>query len=639
MDKLKETVSGYEKIHLDGELSRNRTIEQANKLDEELIELLLSKDSLRNHFFIEVGDKLVFDKEKFVEFVNNKQWFGNSYTKFKNKVGLKTGDEYYREKEDVELAWPYKDCVLQGGQTEEDEEREEKFWNKTLAPNQRDKLLDPKVLTNFKRYTEDGKKDVQEITTHDNLLIKGNNLLALGSLKKKFRREIEFIYIDPPFNTGSDSFNYNDNFSKSTYLTFMKNRLSQAKEFLSDEGVIALHCSSHQHAYLKVLMDEIFDENHLSTFNIQVRHPDRILTGDKEYNDIMEYIMFYSRTSEVKFPKKKVKKVDDEYVYEIRENDPDEVIEIDGKEVEVFKPQSYKEIKGDPSETKFKRISIRGSLREKNSSGRFYVSNLEKLENEYPDRTLFKVPGIGADQYEFRYFYLPPENKKNGGYYQGKPENKEYTEKPYPNYYNFQEEYNNASDQGGTKLRNAKKPEELLKFLMELFTEEDDLIMDFFLGSGTTAAVAHKMNRQYIGIEQLEYGENDPTVRLENVINGDSTGISDAVDWDGGGDFVYAELMDLNSHFMNKIEDADTKEEIQEIWGEMKEEAFLSYRVDIEKFDENSSEFEELDLEDQKEFLREVLDKNQLYVNFSEIDDSQYGINEKVKELNKKFYE
>jgi adenine-specific DNA-methyltransferase len=199
--------------------------------------------------------------------------------------------------------------------------------------------------------------------------------------------------------------------------------------------------------------------------------------------------------------------------------------------------------------------------------------------------------------------------------------------------------YHGISKEGGVKLKNGKKPEKLLRRIIDMASDPGDIILDFFAGTGTTAAVAHKMDRQYIGVEQLDYGDSDPTVRLDNVINGDSTGISDAVGWEGGGDLVYAELMELNSQFLEKIEDADSQEEVKEIWEEMKDGAFLSYKVDIDEVDENSSEFEDLDLEDQKEFLRETLDKNQLYVNLSEIDDSQYGVNEKVKELNEEFYE
>jgi adenine-specific DNA-methyltransferase len=199
---------------------------------------------------------------------------------------------------------------------------------------------------------------------------------------------------------------------------------------------------------------------------------------------------------------------------------------------------------------------------------------------------------------------------------------------------------NDLHNEGGVKLRKGKKPEKLLHRIIQMGSEEGDLVLDFFLGSGTTAAVAHKTGRQYIGLEQLDYGENSAVERLKNVINGeDDRGISKRVNWDEGGDFVYAELMKWNANFLEEIQDAEDSEELEEIWEEMKENAFLSYRVDVEEFEENTEEFKDLSLENQKEFLKEVLDQNQLYVNYSEIEDSDYDIDEETIELNRKFYE
>jgi adenine-specific DNA-methyltransferase len=146
------------------------------------------------------------------------------------------------------------------------------------------------------------------------------------------------------------------------------------------------------------------------------------------------------------------------------------------------------------------------------------------------------------------------------------------------------------------------------------------------------------MGRQYIGVEQLEYGENSAVVRLKNVINGDQTGISKAVGWRGGGDFVYLELMKWNENFVQKIQEAKTKEELNKLWEMMKQKAFLSYKVDVKTIDAHAKDFEDLSIEDQKKFLLECLDKNNLYVNYSEIDDEEYGVSEDDKKSNKNFY-
>ncbi len=194
------------------------------------------------------------------------------------------------------------------------------------------------------------------------------------------------------------------------------------------------------------------------------------------------------------------------------------------------------------------------------------------------------------------------------------------------------------ANEGGITLKNGKKPEELLRMLIALVTKEGDLVMDFFMGTGTTCAVAHKMGRQYIGVEQLDYGENSAVVRLKNVINGDPTGISKTVGWQGGGDFVYLELMELNEKFVQDIQAAKTTEELLEIWERMKRQSFLSYRIDPKDVDSNVEEFKDLSIEDQKKFLIELLDKNDLYVNYSEIEDGQYSVSEEDVQLNRKFY-
>ncbi|MDD3735404.1 MAG: DNA methyltransferase, partial [Candidatus Pacebacteria bacterium] len=206
------------------------------------------------------------------------------------------------------------------------------------------------------------------------------------------------------------------------------------------------------------------------------------------------------------------------------------------------------------------------------------------------------------------------------------------------NFYNMADVYGNCRLEGGVELRSGKKPELWIKTLMDIGSKTGDVVLDFFMGTGTTCAVAHKMGRQYIGVEQLDYGENSAVVRLKNVINGDQTGISKEVGWQGGGDFLYLELAEWNENFVEKIQKAKTKGDLKQLWETMKEKAFLSYKVDVKAIDEHAKDFEDLSIEDQKKFLLECLDKNHLYVNYSEIDDEEYGVDEEDKKLNKEFY-
>jgi len=300
MKELKSLLQKDKRIcDANSKLLKNKITELTLKHDQPLIDLLLSDKKAKEHFFIEKKSKdqniLIFDKDKFIKFVNNKEWLPNSFTSFKNKIGLISGDRYLKKKEDVVLAWAYKDCVLEGGQDKEDQKRNEIFYNEILAPNEIDRLFEPKVLTNFKKYDSAGEHKVENINNNDNLIIKGNNLLALHSLEKKYRGKIKLIYIDPPYNTGNDSFHYNDKFNHSTWLTFMKNRLEVAKELLKDDGVIFVQCDDSEQAYLKVLMDGVFKrENFVTCF---VWNKKNVVQNDAKFSSINhEYILSYRKS-------------------------------------------------------------------------------------------------------------------------------------------------------------------------------------------------------------------------------------------------------------------------------------------------------------------------------------------------------
>lgn len=631
----------------DGNLKKWVVINKAQNYDAELLERLLDEPTLKEKFFITVKETLCFNQSLFIQFLEQKNYLNDSYTAYKNKVGLNIDGKYLKQLNEVALVWPFKDCILEGGQSREEDKREEIFFNETLAQDEINQLLEPKVLTSVKRYSKDGLQFFSTFnrnehgTITDNLIIKGNNLLALHTLKEEFGGKVNLIYIDPPYNTGSDSFKYNDSFNQSTWLTFMKNRIESAKSLLTSSGIFLVQCSFHQFAYLKVLMNDIF-EKHLCDFNIQVRHPDRALTGDKEYNDVIEYILVYSNDSNKKMPFKEEQKTIDDYTTRIviKEDSNSETLKCDNKLVEIYLPDQYKVESIPANKDGLKKISIRGSIREKNSSGRFFVKHLEKL-NSYPPETLFKVPDMGDDSVSHRYFYSAALGKKNGGYYQGMPTSSEVTKKQYSNFYNFEKEYNNVSKQGGIEFRNGKKPEELLKFLIELFTEKGDLVVDYHLGSGTTAAVCHKIKRRYIGLEQIQNQIDLSVTRLNNVIKDDDTGVSKFADvnWKGGGEFVYLELKKYNQTFIEQIESAKDNSILLKIWEEMKAKSFLNYNVDLQKQQAHIEEFKTLTLAEQKQHLLELLDKNQLYVNLSSLHDKDFACTVEEKKVTGDFYQ
>lgn len=169
-------------------------------------------------------------------------------------------------------------------------------------------------------------------------------------------------------------------------------------------------------------------------------------------------------------------------------------------------------------------------------------------------------------------------------------------------------------------------------------TDENDIVLDFFMGSATTQAVAMKMNRRFIGFEQMDYIETVSMPRLIKVMQGEQTGISKDVSWHGGGSFVYCELAKLNQKYVDDIQAASTDAEIVTIWQDMLKTGFISCKVNPKDIDLGDADFTELSLSDKKRFLMEMLDKNQLYVNYCDMEDETFAISEEDKAFTKSFY-
>ncbi len=287
--------------------------------DEKIIELLFNEAALREKFFVKITGAYVFKTNDFRFFMEENK-IDNSYTAYKNRIGLSDGKRFLKDTNDVVLDFPYKDCILEGGQsTEEGEDtyfeysektgkyenktakRKEIFFNSVLAHDEIDRLLDHKALVNWKRYTKEGEQEVKEITRdeygtiRENLIIKGNNLLALHSLKKQYAGKIKLIYIDPPYNppSNNNSFLYNNNFNHSTWLVFMKNRLEVAKALLKDDGVIQIAIDENEQPYLGVLIDNIFSKEY-EKHCITIEHNPRGVIG-KNFYYTNEFVYFVFR--------------------------------------------------------------------------------------------------------------------------------------------------------------------------------------------------------------------------------------------------------------------------------------------------------------------------------------------------------
>ncbi|HEL0522315.1 TPA: site-specific DNA-methyltransferase [Streptococcus equi subsp. zooepidemicus] len=596
--ELEQLLSQHDAFLVEGELNKNKLAELARQYNPELLNLLMSNEKISQHFFatLETG-VLVFKKDVFLQFLNNKEFLPDSFTAYKTKIGLATGDKYLSENQEVVLNFPYKDCVLEGGQTKDNAKRQEVFFNETLAPTEINRLLDDKVLTNFKRYDKDGEHEVEELADTDNLIIKGNNLIALHSLKKRFAGKIKLIYIDPPYNTGNDSFKYNDSFNHSTWLTFMKNRLEVAKKLLSDEGIIFVQIDDKEYAYLKVLMDNIFGREYCKNSIVWRKVKSGKIQSDNLPN-VKEYILSYNKVKAKFNP-----------LFLSRNNEKDSKLyrykDEDGR---VYRLSDFTQKgQGEPKYFGEKLLAP--------PSGKHWIWTQDRINQGLADGLIvFSKNGTPNVKR-----YLDDKN--------GIPLSDLWTD----------DSVQVISSTSAERIEfDGQKPEALIKRIIELSTTEGDIVLDYHLGTGTTAAVAHKMNRQYIGIEQMDYIETVSVERLKKVIAGEQGGISKDVNWTGGGSFVYAELKNDAQDFKNAIIEASTTDELLELFELAKKSSFLSYRIDPKKL--KRAEFEQLSLAEQKQILSEIIDNNNLYVNYADMDDSDYGISAEDKKLNHAFY-
>lgn len=581
LEILEKTLLQDERfIAEDGKVLKAKVYDAAMAMDEDLLHLLLSEQVLKDHFFKKVNDTLIFDKVEFTWVLNSREFLPDSYTMYKNKIGLvDSSGDLISQKQDVTLVWPYKDCVLEGGQTKDDEKRDEVFYNETLAPDQVTRLVYPKALTNAKRYSYAGDYDLTgkavggegtvtyeettEFLDDDNLIIKGNNLLALSSLLRRYEGKVKLIYIDPPFNTGGDSFLYNDKFNHSTWLTFMKNRLVLAKNLLANDGVIFIHLDWNEVHYMKVLADEIFGrENFLNEIVWCFRERE---TSKRFFNRKHNTILFYA------------KDVSSNYQFNF-----DEIRE------------EYSEV----TKKKFKYTDEQGrSYRLRTKDGNSDPS--EESENTYRQYLDEESGPLPRD-----WFIMPFLNQS-------------------------------ASERVGFP---TQKPEALIEKILLACSSEKDIILDFFLGSGTTLSTALKMKRQFIGVEQIEEQVSLVLNRLENVISGERFGISENNNWTGGGSFVYCELAERSETLMDQLQSAKDSKLILAILDEATEKGLLRPSLLPDDLKKTKEEFLEFSLNEQRKLVMELLDKNKLYVSLCDMEDENMGLSESSKAFTRSFY-
>ncbi|MDU3136859.1 MAG: site-specific DNA-methyltransferase [Anaerococcus prevotii] len=630
IDELSRVLSSDERfIGENNQIIKTKVSDAARSNDQKLLKSLLNNDLLKETFFTRVDDIYVFDKNKFVWVLESKEFLPDSFTMYKNKIGLvDSNNNLFSQKQDVSLVWPYKDCVLEGGQTKEDQKRDEIFYNETLAPDQVNRLQAPKVLGNSKRYTKDGIEENIEFKEEDNLIIKGNNLLALSSILEKYKGQIQMIYIDVPYYFNDtkeyDAFKYNSNFSFSTWLTFIKNRVELARELLTESGTLWFHVGEDGMHYVKTILDEIFGkEKFVGTMPRKTREGknDVSFNFSQDFDFILIYTMGNKDDSVIRrkiqrsyietddFPGRPWRRGDirQQKNYQERPNSYFDMVNPKTGKVYPVNKNSVWRVTKDTFDDWYKKGYIG------------FPDDYEFMTGEIPFRRSFK------DEDEIR-------DLENGSSVFSDYILKEFVEQLMGKGKTAKKDIVNNED-----FKYAK-PESLLKSIIEISTKEDDIILDFFLGSGTTAAVSHKMRRHYIGIEQMNY-INDLTIeRLKKVIEGEQGGISKSVNWQGGGSFVYCELLEDNESLVNELEKAENTDQVKIVLNKAIDNGKLIPSILPSDLKVNEDDFDKLSLYEQKNLVMELLNKNQLYVNLSDIDDEDYKVSEADKAFTRSFY-
>lgn len=595
--------------------------------DEELLTFMLedkNANDYKNAFFKTIAHSLVFNQKALLECLTKE--LENSFTRFENKIGLYLQGRPIKSSELVVLNFPFKDNVLLGNAKDNSTKSKELFYHEILHKKEIDTLLYKKVLCRFEMH---GVGDLESALKdkNTNYLIKGNNLIALHSLKKKFAKQVKCIYIDPPYNTGNDSFNYNDNFNHSSWLVFMKNRLEVAREFLSDDGVIFVQCDDNEQAYLKVLMDEIFLRENFVSCITHIVKPEGRMYG--QVAKTHEYILVYAKNiNNLIF--NEIEKEGHVFSY---------IDEKGGFDLQGLENRNFRAFNGLNIPSLRYGLFIDENQKDTNGFMPVFGEYRDGLTEVFPDsRNGFDLVWRWGKEKALR------ENHSLVGVFKDRlrvfQKVRSNTTRAKSIFWDksmiTQKGTEEVKQIFKTQVFDFPKPEALISRILEVSTNENDLVLDFFAGSGTTCAVAHKMKRRYIGIEQMDYIETITKERLKKVIEGEQGGISKKCDFKGGGSFVYAELKEVNLEVKKQILNAKSANECLKIFNDLNER-FLK-RTDCKIGEIHSEEFQNLDLNEQKRIYCALLDSNEDYLNLGDIDEDAWGIDEITKKYNEIFY-
>ncbi len=385
-----------------------------------------------------------------------------------------------------------------------------------LVWEEHEEEVDKQLVHNIPVFREIEDKGIIGDNTSDfNFLLEGDNLHSLKLLEKTHKGKVDVIYIDPPYNTGNKDFIYDDNYigsddgyRHSKWLSFMNERLTIARELLTDDGFILISIDESESSQLKILCDDIFGEdNFQTTLHIQVRYAQKSLTEEKDFKPVMEYVFLYSKDYKQFNPKRKEEEYTDEkFIYKINELSKGEDFYIGKQKVTVFKKGEWElEKMEEGSLNGLKETWISGTIYTKMSYGQVFKAVVEPRINEDGLSCLYKVHGRGEDGLGYRYYTGPQrKNAKRGKMYSGMPLNrveeiksgKSIRFKPLDTFFDFAADFGNINHEGGVTFNSGKKPVKMLKSFIDFSQNNSGVILDYFAGSGTTGQAVMQLNKE-----------------------------------------------------------------------------------------------------------------------------------------------
>lgn len=625
-EELNGLLLGFAKYWEEEKLLKSKVIEDLRNYDKDLLNALLENELIKETYSLNVSGTIFFKVEDFISLLRYKNYFENSYTKFSNEIGLTEEGKFLKYSTDVVLDFPFKDCVLEGGMSKDDEKKNENFYHTVLAKEEVDVLLSPKTLTNVQRISHDGNIEIKDYTD-ENLIIRGNNLIALKTVERRFANDIDVIYIDPPYNVKSsnNTFLYNNRFNRSTWLVFMKNRLEIAKRLLNSDGALIIAIDENEQAYLAVLLDEMFPEyeKHLITI---VHNPRGVQGSNFSYMNEFAYFVI---------PKGK-KTIQDRQL---------SAEEVDWSPLRNWGGES---LRSDAKNCFYPIIIKDGEII---GFGDVSSDDEHPSKNEYIDGCIYVYPidNSGIER-KWRYARQSVDAIKNmlrpierSGVFDIQ------IGKTFGQYKTVWQDAKYDANGYGKQVLNKLVPNNPFTFPKSIYTVYDCLhavvgnkpnakILDFFGGSGTTGHATLMLNqmdqgnRKFILIEQMEYADTVIKERMKKLIQNKEYYLEQKES------FYYMELSTLNQDSVESIQKITSEEDLSNVIKYMKEVAFFDYKVNLNRLTDDDSGFNSLTLEDKKDILIKSLDANQMYLSYSEIEDEQYEISDIIKQFNNSFY-